>query len=220
MVNEDMERVWALADDRRRALYEYVAGRKTPVGREQAAKATGVPRSVAAYHLDRLAEDGLLDVEFRRPAGRAGPGAGRPAKLYKRSDVEIAVHLPARDYRLAADLLATAVASAKSPSARSNLVRAARTLGSRIGSEAKGRPGMPAVRKLLAERGYEPFAEGDEVRLRNCPFRSLVDDHRDVVCSMNHALLEGVCESASDGSAVAVLEQRPDACCVAIKPRR
>lgn len=218
--DDKMRRVWALADDRRRALYEYVVGRKTAVGRDQAAGAVGVPRSVAAYHLDRLAEHGLLEVEFRRPAGRGGPGAGRPAKLYRRSAAEIAVNLPPRDYRLAAELLATAVASVKSGAAKRNLLAAARTLGSRIGTETGGRRGMRALRRLLADRGYEPFNDGDVVRLRNCPFRSLVDEHRDVVCTMNHALLEGMCHAATDGHARATLDQRPDACCVAISRDR
>ncbi len=75
----------ALGEPVRRALYRYVIAQPGPVSRDQAAAGTGVPRHVAKFHLDKLAADGLLEVEFRRPPGRRGPGAGRPTKWYRRS---------------------------------------------------------------------------------------------------------------------------------------
>src|SRR5262245_53419884 len=101
-----------LAESKRRRLYEYVTARREPVGRDEAAAAMGIGRELAAFHLDRLAEAGLLDVEYRRLGERRGPGAGRPAKLYRRSGSEVAVSLPARDYERLAELLATAIESA------------------------------------------------------------------------------------------------------------
>src|SRR4051812_34198583 len=101
--------VAALAEPTRRRLYEYVVRRPQPVGRDEAAGAVGVPRATTAFHLDRLVADGLLEVSFERRSGRTGPGAGRPAKLYRRSDCAVAVSLPARHYELAAELLAAAV---------------------------------------------------------------------------------------------------------------
>ena len=80
--------VAALAEPARRALYAFVSGQDEPVSREQAAAGAGVARHVAKFHLDKLVEDGLLDFEFRRPPGRRGPGAGRPAKVYRRSERE------------------------------------------------------------------------------------------------------------------------------------
>src|SRR5262245_38638769 len=88
--------IGALADAVRRALYEYVVAQPDPVGREQAADAAGVALHTAKFHLDRLVDEGLLDVEFRRLGGRSGPGAGRPAKLYRRSARQWAVSLPSR----------------------------------------------------------------------------------------------------------------------------
>ena len=102
-------RVGALAETTRRALYEYVVGRPQPVGREEAAAALGLPAHVVRTHLDRLVDVGLLAAEYRRLSGRSGPGAGRPSKLYRRSDEEVQVSLPDRHYDLVGHILAGAV---------------------------------------------------------------------------------------------------------------
>src|SRR5437868_8151395 len=102
----------ALADPVRRELYRWVVAQAEPVSRDQAASGAGVPRHTAKFHLDRLVDQGLLETEFRRLTGRAGPGAGRPAKLYRRAARELAVSLPPRHYDTAADLLASAVTEA------------------------------------------------------------------------------------------------------------
>src|SRR5439155_17253472 len=107
--DEDIAGVASLAEPQRRALYRFVVSRGDAVSKDEAAAAMGVARSVAAFHLDRLVADGLLTTEFRRLTGRQGPGAGRPAKLYRRAEREVAVSLPARQYDLAAALLAAAV---------------------------------------------------------------------------------------------------------------
>ncbi|MDQ3641298.1 MAG: helix-turn-helix domain-containing protein, partial [Actinomycetota bacterium] len=80
----DLAALAALGDPLRRRLYRFVGGQDHPVGRDEAAAGVGISRSTAAFHLDRLVDDGLLDAEFRRLTGRRGPGAGRPAKLYRR----------------------------------------------------------------------------------------------------------------------------------------
>src|SRR6476661_2902690 len=101
--------VAVLAEPLRLDLYRYVVAQPEPVSREQAAEGVGVPRHTAKFHLDRLVEEGLLDTEFQRLSGRRGPGAGRPAKLYRRSGRELSVTLPARRYDLAGQLLAQAI---------------------------------------------------------------------------------------------------------------
>jgi predicted ArsR family transcriptional regulator len=101
--------VAALAEPTRRRLYEHVVRQPRPVGRDDVAEALGVPRATTAFHLDRLVADGLLDVHFERRTGRTGPGAGRPAKLYRRSDTAVEVSLPERRYDLAGELLASAL---------------------------------------------------------------------------------------------------------------
>ena len=106
--HDALESVSALAEPNRRALYDFVVEQQDWVSREQAAEAIGLRRGIAAHHLDRLAEDGLLDTDYQRLTGRTGPGAGRPAKMYRRSRAEIDVSLPPRRYDLAGKLLSVA----------------------------------------------------------------------------------------------------------------
>ena len=103
---EDIEAIAVLQDPVRRRLYEYVIAQDHEVSRNEAAEGAGTQRTLAAFHLDKLVDAGLLATESRRLSGRSGPGAGRPAKLYRRSAAERQVSLPARDYRTAADMLA------------------------------------------------------------------------------------------------------------------
>src|SRR5689334_8759522 len=153
-----LEAVAALAEPTRRRLYDHVVRQPDPVGRDEAAAAVGVPRATAAFHLDRLADDGLLDVVRQRRTGRTGPGAGRPAKLYKRAATSVRVSLPERRYDLAGELLAGAVEEADGTGDRPReaLDRRARALGEELGRGAEGTGGVLAV---LEEHGFEPRAE-------------------------------------------------------------
>ncbi|WP_208630362.1 helix-turn-helix domain-containing protein, partial [Amycolatopsis kentuckyensis] len=120
--------VAALDEPTRRRLYEYVVRRPEPVSRDDVAAALGVPRATVAFHLDRLVAERLLAVGHERRTGRSGPGAGRPAKLYRRSDRQVSVSLPERQYELAGRLLAAAVEQADETggSPREILTRCAR----------------------------------------------------------------------------------------------
>src|SRR5918993_4675005 len=102
----------ALADPVRRDLYRYVSAQPAPVSRDEASEALGIARHAAKFHLDKLAEEGLLDTSFKRLSKRRGPGAGRPTKLYARSSRQLSVILPERRYDLAGQLLATAIEDA------------------------------------------------------------------------------------------------------------
>ena len=149
-LDEQISGIAVLGDPLRRALYRHVISQPGPVNRDQVAEGAGVARHVVKFHLDRLADDGLLDVEYARPAGRAGPGAGRPAKLYRRSARELAVSLPPRDYELAGRLLAQAVTEAERDGIRvaDALARAARSTGQRPrppGPPARWTASQPAV---------------------------------------------------------------------------
>src|SRR5436190_635629 len=109
MSEADLEAIGLLQDPARRSLYAYVAGQGREVSRNEAAAAVGMQRTLAAFHLDRLASAGLLDVTYRRLTGRTGPGAGRPAKLYRRPTKERSVSLPPRDFARLASVLAETV---------------------------------------------------------------------------------------------------------------
>jgi predicted ArsR family transcriptional regulator len=205
----------ALGDPTRRRAYDYVSAQARPVGRDEVATALGIGRTLAAYHLDRLAKEGLLSVAYARRSGRTGPGAGRPAKLYERSDRELAVSVPPRDYGLAARLLAHAVAHDQRGATRRALRAAAESLGREIAATA---PDPPDINRLLRERGYEPYEDvAGVMRLRNCPFHAVAQSHPEVVCDMNLSLL-GAVLAGFDAGVQAVLEPGPGRCCVAIKP--
>ena len=207
-----------LDDPVRRRLYEYVTAQAHGVSRSEAAQAVGVQRTLAAFHLDRLAEAGLVEVTFRRPAGRSGPGAGRPAKLYRRSAAEHQVSVPPRDYRSAAELLAEVV---DVTGAEPELQRSARSRGAAAGRAARRQaphvPDADLVVGALSAQGYQPYQEEAEVRLRNCPFHVLASKYPPLICGMNLALLEGLLEGAAVNSLEARLDPRPEECCVALR---
>ncbi|MBY8840354.1 metalloregulator ArsR/SmtB family transcription factor [Streptomyces sp. SP2-10] len=227
---EDIDAIAALQDPVRRRLYEYVVAQGREVGRNEAAEAAGVARTLAAHHLDRLAEAGLLESGSRRLTGRSGPGAGRPAKVYTRARAERAVSLPARDYRTAAELLAEA---AEQAGLDAGLCAAARRRGEALRGSAAPCGGLEEAMAMLAARGYEPHlesagvvqdAEGAEaataeagtvVRMRNCPFHAVAERFPPLVCGMNLALLEGL--FGTDGPVRARMDARPGECCVVVE---
>ncbi len=229
MTSETLERqiagLAALDEPVRRRLYFYVAYRGRDVSREEAARAAGVSHALAGFHLDRLAEEGLLEVSFRRLSGRAGPGAGRPAKLYRRSARQLEVSLPQRSYELAARTLAAAIGASGAGQARSALRKTARAIGERIGAQAKPRSRARVTRtRLLADAmealsalGYEPDLVAGEIRLRSCPFHALIGEHRQVICRMNLALVQGVIGGLALSGVQPVLDTKPGRCCVVLK---
>jgi len=204
----------------RRQLYDWVVAQAGPVGREAAARAVGVSRALATFHLDKLAAAGLLDASYLRLTGRVGPGAGRPARVYRRADRELSVSLPERRYARVADLFATALERLGDGRPPRALTVAARELGWELGRGA--RRGSPRTRllKALAAGGYEPSTEADgAIRLRNCPFDALVDEHRTLVCGTNVAMATGIVEGTGADELVPVLDAQPGLCCVTFRER-
>ncbi len=218
-----VDAVALLGEPLRRRLYDFVASQADAVSREQAAKAVGIKRPLAAFHLDKLADEGLLEVEFRRLSGRRGPGAGRPAKLYKRSGDEVNVSLPHREYELAARVFAEALTAGTGPAP----VRgAARALGKEIAAQVKQRAGRQqgakhltrTAEEVLVRYGYEPFHDVDgNVRLRNCPFHQLSQRYTDLVCGMNLDIMQAMLEELGLERLEARLEPQPRMCCVAFR---
>jgi predicted ArsR family transcriptional regulator len=224
----------ALLDEpRRRQLYEYVAASPEAVGRDEAARAIGISRELAAFHLDRLVGAGMLSTEYRRLGPRRGPGAGRPAKLYRRAERELRVSYPPRDYQAAADVFAqaldrqpgTAATDAVAGIARAN-GRAAGLAARAAASGSNGRgasgPDPAALRAslvgLLRQAGYEPLADSQSgaILLRNCPFHALTRSHHDLTCGMNLAWAEGVVEGLGAGLR-ASFDPAPGRCCVVFR---
>jgi predicted ArsR family transcriptional regulator len=206
----DLAAIGLLQDPVRRALYGHVVAAGGEVSRNQAAEAVGVQRGLAAFHLDKLVEAGLLEASFRRLGDRRGPGAGRPAKLYRRAAGEVAASLPPRTYETAAHLLAETV---EETGADLELQAAARRAGQAAGRAAGQGPG---IEQVLAARGYEPYRDGGGLRLRNCPFAHLAHEFPVLVCAMNLALVEGLLDGLGEPPGRAVMDPAPGRCCVAI----
>jgi predicted ArsR family transcriptional regulator len=206
----------------RRALYGYVLSQTGAVGRDEAGQAVGITRELAAFHLDRLLEEGLLEVEYRRLSGKDGPGAGRPAKLYRASERQLEITLPGRRYELAAHLLAEAFAE-QGPDPAQALDRVAHRFGEDLGTQARRRLGrrptdarlLQTTCQVLRDHGFEPTETDGTVRLRNCPFQSVAKDHPELVCGMNLALARGLLAGLGAGGLEARLEPQPGMCCVA-----
>jgi predicted ArsR family transcriptional regulator len=219
--DDQLKSVAALGEPVRRALYRFVAAQPEPVSRERAATGVGVAHHVAKFHLDRLEADGLLEVEYSRPPGRAGPGAGRPAKLYRRSSRHIAVSLPERRYDLAGRILAAAVTAAQESGVPlDRAVReAADAAGRAVGELARSSAADPldAVGAALSSAGYEPRVVDGDVVLGNCPFHSLAENYTALVCGMNLDLIAGMLSALPEQCAHARLDPAPGRCCVTIR---
>lgn len=218
----------SLAEPTRRALYEYVVAQPDAVGRDAAAAALGITRSLAAFHLDRLADVGLLAVEYRRLTGRTGPGAGRPSKLYRARSGELSITLPERNYLLAARLLLEALASA--PELAPRLIAVARRRGRELGRRLRTEPPPPqpadrpsaapaqALERGLARLGYDPRRTDGVLRLANCPFRVLAEQNRDLTCAANLAMLKAVAAELEEDPPSARLIHEAGWCCVRFLP--
>lgn len=206
----------SLGDEKRRELYELVVDAPAAMTRDRAVEATGLPRSTVAFHLDRLVADGLLAVEFHKPAERSGPGSGRPLKAYRAVAREVGASVPDRNYDLAGDLLATAIeeADVTGRPVRDVLLAAAYAKGRELGAESTG------LEDFLSIFGYRPQDGGDGgTTLPNCPFRRLSDAHPGVVCAMNGAFLSGAAAGCGEPEDRIARNDVRGQCCARITPK-
>jgi predicted ArsR family transcriptional regulator len=224
---EELTALSLLVDPVRWRLYEYLRSSGTAVGRDEAARAANISRSLASFHLDRMAEAKLLEVEYRRLSGRSGRGAGRPAKLYRVGHRHFAVSLPATRYSLAGRILATAIEEKQAHEDGSAAVRrVAGQVGGELGGDLRDQCTSHADAPLAfaewaaRQLGYEPEHHPDCVQLRNCPFDELAHSHRELICQMNRALLAGLLPAlGADGVAAEPVQRRPGvSCCVRMTP--
>lgn len=201
-----VEAIGLLHEPVRRAVYEYVIAQPSAVGRDAVAAAVGVGRTLAAFHLDKLAAGGLLTVSFAQRAGRTG----RPAKLYRRAPGEVAVSVPPRQYRMLAGVLAEALEETGADAA-------ANAAAYRRGQAS------PVSGDLVAHLdglGYEPFVEGPDVGLRNCPFGAVASEFPPLVCGLNLALVRGMLAGGGLAEDAARLVAPDNGCCVRVSLSR
>lgn len=229
---DEVQAISALGEPSRRALYDAVAKADDWVSRDQAADATGMERGTAAHHLDRLAAEGLLEVDFKRLTGRSGPGAGRPAKMYRRAERVFDVSLPPRDYRLAGRLLARAVdrsrveqdgvVEALAEEAAAEGRRWATAIRTRLQgtSSRQSSTRRAAIIGTLETQGFEPAVEDDGgIVLRNCPFDYLAAEHTDLICNMNLCLITQTVADVGRSGLRAELDPVEGQCCVQLRPK-
>jgi predicted ArsR family transcriptional regulator len=225
----DLDAVALLGDPNRRRLYELVVA-NGELGRDRAAEELGMSRELAAFHLDRMVRAGLLEASYRRISGRSGPGAGRPAKLYRRSAGDRSVSLPPRRYDAMAGLFAGGIgalaATLGSGTVLDAVARSARAVGRQAGLAMRLEAGagagrgavLEALKSLLARAGYEPRLDRDRGRidLCNCPYRALSAADRDLTCGANLAWAEGLLEGVSVDGLTAEFKSEPGRCCVTL----
>jgi predicted ArsR family transcriptional regulator len=216
--------VHLLAEPTRRRVYDAVRAARGPLTRDEAAAAAGITARLAAFHLDQLAGAGLLAVDYARPPGRGGPGAGRPAKRYAAAGADVAVSVPPRRYDVAARILALGVRDASGGDPAAATLHAAEGEGRRIGLLRRSarrlsrRATIERAGEALADLGYEPVAEAGGLRLANCPFHAVVDVSPGLVCGMNERFVGGLLDGLNGSPAVrASLEPAPPDCCVRVR---
>ncbi|KUI27700.1 transcriptional regulator [Mycobacterium sp. IS-1742] len=220
--------VAALGDDMRRRLYDFARHERRPVSRDEAASAVGISRKLAAFHLDKLVDVGLLRFRFLQPAGDR---VGRPPKVYAPADAEFTVSIPPRRPELLADILAHAVLA--DGGAQASVQAAAVQIAHQRGVAAtassprprRGRMGAERTLRLaeevLAGNGFEPHRDGGGcIRLRNCPFHPLARDLPELVCRLNHAFVSGALDGLGGDGVEAVLSPAAGECCVEVRPTR
>jgi predicted ArsR family transcriptional regulator len=208
-----MAAVASLGDDKRRQLFELIASSDGAVGRDDAALALGLPRSTASFHLDRLVQDGLLAVEFHKAAGKAGPGSGRPAKMYRSAAIEVGASVPDRNYDLAGELLAAAIEHATQTGGA--VADSLRTTSYRKGQELAA--GASGLAEFMAGEGYQPLPDGEGgLLLANCPFHRLSDGHPGVVCAMNGSFLQGAAAACGEPEERIAPNSVPGQCCARV----
>lgn len=223
-----IERLAVLEDELRLRIYRYLRRLGRPATREDVAEETGISRRLAAFHLEKLLEQGFLRSHYARPPGRGGPGAGRSAKYYEPSDVEVSVSIPDRHYDLAGSLLVEAIRKESSEeTAQDAALRVSAERGRDVGERVRrerglGRPGpertLSTAEVLLDRYGYEPYRPArTTVALRNCPFHALADQAPELVCAMNRSFIDGVLRGLGNDSVEAVLECKPGDCCVTLR---
>jgi predicted ArsR family transcriptional regulator len=194
-----------LADQMRRALYELVRRRRGPVTREEAATEMGISRGLAAFHLDKLVDAGLLSAAYEAPEPR---GRGRAPKVYRVADREIDFSLPSRHYDVMGDILAEAIDAAPGD-ARTAALQAAYQRGQEAGETEWAAGGR--LERLLERLGFEP---DENLGLRNCPFHRLAARHTELVCGLNQAFIAGILHGLGVTSLTAKLAPAPGFCCV------
>jgi len=220
--------VAALGDDLRRGLYRFVRRQGRPVTREEAAAALRISVKLAAFHLDKLVDRGLLRADHAVPP-EVRRRVGRAPKRYQPTDVQVSLSVPERRYDLLGEILVDAVAQAVEGRSAADTARdIARQRGGQVGAQARlqrrlGRPGpertIAVTEELLEGGGFEPAPDDvGGLLLRNCPFHTLVERAPALVCSINLAYVDGLLRGLGNDTVRTLLRPQAGLCCVRVRP--
>ncbi|WP_200926258.1 helix-turn-helix transcriptional regulator [Sphaerimonospora mesophila] len=221
-----IESVSVLGERTRRQMFAFIRRARRPVTRDEAAASAGISRKLAAFHLDKLVDAGLLRARYAAPGGVRK--VGRQPKAYEPTDTQIRVSIPDRRHELLADMLMRAVLTERDDeTAGQAATRTAGETGRELGEAERGRTrlgrlgaerALTICRRMLDEHGFEPVRETPtRLRMRNCPFHPLAAKAPDLVCGMNLAFLEGYLGGLRCTAVEAVLDPRPGECCVELR---
>ena len=165
----------------------------SPAGVRDIADQAGLHPNTARFHLDALVDAGLA---ARAPKERTTPG--RPSMAYRA--VAGGETMGRRRYRLLAEMLTSLIAGML-PKPGEAAGEAGREWGRYLTEPPPPYQRLDAgeaVERLaatLAEIGFAPEAvtDGtqDQLRLRQCPFREVAENHQDVVCQLHLGLMQG-----------------------------
>jgi predicted ArsR family transcriptional regulator len=227
--------VAALDGPLRQAMFSFIRAARRPVSRDEAAEAVGISRKLAAFHLDKLVDAGVLLADYRPTTGIRK--VGRAPKVYWPTEVDLHISIPPRQHELLVGILLDAVLAGSDPNGASNAddnapraaLRVAHQRGYQIGDAERRdtRPGRLGIERaltalvgILQRYGFEPAREAtDCLRLRNCPFHPAAARAPELVCGINHAFLTGVAEGLGANALEAALVPRPGECCVELRGR-
>jgi predicted ArsR family transcriptional regulator len=216
-LNETIVRLCLLDDPARWAAYLAVRAAGRPLTRAEVADEAGVSVRLAAFHLEKLLSEGFLEATYDRD--ESSGGVGHPAKRYRPTGLELEVSIPPRRYDLAAEILAEALEADSPDSPLESLADVAAEYGRQVGRRARARNGGSRLLTALRVIGYEPALSGDDVVLRNCPFRHVAQARPEIICrQMNLAFVAGVLAGTKSRSLHAVASPSTGRCCVLVTP--
>jgi len=215
-VDREHELSAVLADDTRYHIYRWIAEQPaTDVTVADVAGEFGLHPNVARMHLAKLEQAGFLATGLRRLAG-----GGRPAKLYRLSDVVVSFGFPPRRYELLSRLALDALTAGGT---RDDALRVCREAGAAEGRRALVGDAQPPrdrdeaaalITRITEDQGLLPQVAWQDGRLsvvvNNCSFRELSGADPDLVCAMHRAFLEGILQVATAG--IGNVSIAPDDC--------
>lgn len=185
-IGHDMERaLGALRDFTRRDILLRFYSDPRPRSVEDVARSTGIHRSVAFDHLERLVALGYLEVQRRRGM------PGKPAKIYRlAAGGPVLISHPMRRYDVLAEALARSFGEASGERDAVDIAEVGRSFGQNL-----ARPAVASLSEALepiTEMGAEYDVDrSGRIVCSNCLFAE-VCRRVPIICNFHAGLIEGL----------------------------